>query len=234
LGPVGVVAQTPLLGLVECPTQELASKGKTVIDKLDEMTAETRGKRQGNLNSNEFLLDNSNLSSSSSSSIPAPKMKKNQKKPLTRLPFPNMIGPKCLRLVEVVNSVSNSCRRKKHEGRDEGEKSLESAKSTPMEGVPCIMQPVVEVVSPNPNIEEPQSGVDLILGGDFTDDMEEETITRNDPTSKKVEAEEIYEIQAALGINFHEGKQKTVERLIELEDRDMEKLKENQENRGFQ
>ncbi|MCI35429.1 hypothetical protein A2U01_0056650, partial [Trifolium medium] len=68
-----------------------------------------------------------NLSSSSNSSSqsiignPNRKSSVRQRKPLSRLPFPNMMGPKCLRLVEVVNSVDASRRRKKSD-REEGSK----------------------------------------------------------------------------------------------------------------
>jgi hypothetical protein len=98
-------------GHVEVPLTD------NVISKLDVLVRKAKGAILER-NVQEFSQETSNLSSSSSSSVrgdnPNNQNKsKRHKNPLSRLPFPHLVGPKCLRLMEVVNSVSGSCRRKK-------------------------------------------------------------------------------------------------------------------------
>jgi hypothetical protein len=225
-------------------TQVEPVKGNCVIDKLDNLVSETRVKFLERHNQ-EFTFEDSNLSSSSSSSDrgrdqTTSKVSNRQKKPLTRFPFPHLVGPKCLRLVEVVNSVSGSSRRKKG-GK---EVSMKRAELTELDGVEVqLTTTVVEDSLPQVSTEVGvgiqavvgnQSGVNLILEGDSGDEVEELITNRKDPVSKRQEAEKILEIQSDLGITFHEDKNTTVDRLLVLEDRDREKLEGSLENHGFQ
>jgi hypothetical protein len=67
------------------------------------------------------------------------------------------------------------------------------------------------------------------LGDDALEDVDEYAANRKAPAAKILEAEEIFEIQEALGLNFVEGKEVTVTRLVDLEDRDREKMGRTEE-----
>jgi hypothetical protein len=230
---------------VEGPFTGDGLKEKRAIDKLEDMLIDTRGKCQNNIN-HEFLLDNSNLSSSSSSSVrdvsvPTSKHSNRQKKPLSRLPFPQMMGPKCLRLVEVVNSVSGSSRRKKTTAKGEGVQNQVLTEDQSVEGnlversVGDLRPQIgVEVANAVPGVEVPPSGVNFIFEGKLREGGEDDMSCRAEPVKKLSEAEHILEIQDSLGLKFQEGKEKTLERLLDLEDRDSSKLEASKENQGFQ
>jgi hypothetical protein len=72
----------------------------------------------------------------------------------------------------------------------------------------------------------------------FEDDLgeggEDVMNCQSDPITKLSEAEHILEIQDSLGLRFQEVKEKTLGRLVELEDRDRSKLEASKENQGFQ
>jgi hypothetical protein len=55
-----------------------------------------------------------------------------------------------------------------------------------------------------------------------------------EPNAKKLEAEQLFEIQIQLGIDFNEGKEAAVDRLLKMEDRDRQKMEECQEQQGSQ
>jgi hypothetical protein len=218
-------------------------KEKCVIDKLEDLILETRGMSPDN--NHEFILDNSNLSSASSSSVrdvavSISKHSNRQKKPLSRLPFPQMLGPKCLRLVEVVNSVSGSSRRKKMAKGDETQTQLLSDDQS--EEVNCVER-MVGVVGTQTDTEGvieamggevPPSGVNHILEDDMGEGGDLALNCQSGQINKLSEAEHILEIQDSLGLKFQEDKAKTLGRLVELEDRDRSKLEASKENQGFQ
>jgi hypothetical protein len=138
--------------------------------------------------------------------------------------------------MEVVNNVSGSCRRKKTL-EVVGEVSSVPVENSGEDGVAIpgtvtslepILMPIGEVVRTS------QSGVDLILGDNFGDDMDIVELGRNDPGDKRSDAEHILEIQLDLGLNFIEEKEVTVDRLVGLEERDRENLARCQESHGFQ
>jgi hypothetical protein len=78
-----------------------------------------------------------------------------------------------------------------------------------------------------------QSGVDLILGDTFGDEMEDVELGRNVTEDNRSDAEHILEIQLDLGLSFKEGNEATVDRLVGLEERDRENLARCQESHGF-
>jgi hypothetical protein len=226
---------------VEGPFTGDGLKEKRAIDKLEDMLIDTRGKCQNNINY-EFLLDNSNLSSSSSSSVrdvsvPTSKHSNRQKKPLSRLPFPQMLGPKCLRLVEVVNSVSGSSRRKKNaKGEEVHTQMLSEEQSVYGNGDDRAVgvlrsQTEDEVVNAVKGGEVPPSGVNIMLEDDLGEGGEDVMNCQSDLITKLSEAEHILD---SLGLRFQEVKEKTLGRLVELEDRDRSKLEASKENQGFQ
>jgi hypothetical protein len=215
-------------------------KEKCVIDKLEDLILETRGMSPDN--NHEFILDNSNLSSASSSSVrdvavSISKHSNRQKKPLSRLPFPQMLGPKCLRLVEVVNSVSGSSRRKKNaKGEEVHTQMLSEEQSVYGNGDDRAVgvlrsQTEDEVVNAVKGGEVPPSGVNIMLEDDLGEGGEDVMNCQSDLITKLSEAEHILD---SLGLRFQEVKEKTLGRLVELEDRDRSKLEASKENQGFQ
>jgi hypothetical protein len=107
--------------------------GLKMVDKLDVVLMDTRGKvQESNLTAGRQVES----SLSSTSSLPGI-VKQNQKlvapqrKFQNRIPFPQFGGPKCLRFAEAVNGGGAQCRRKKHgagpliaEGRKNGKEIL--------------------------------------------------------------------------------------------------------------
>jgi hypothetical protein len=183
-GDVDRVSQTTLLGQVE---------GSTVIDKLDLLVEEARSKKHvANLGQN-FTLEESNLSSSSCS-IPNTVKQIRQRKPLSRLPFPGMVGPKCLRLVEIVNSVGATSRRKKsnrdereegiqlNEDKDEEESQLALEAKTNTNSVASLTEDDLMVV-PVGNV--PNSGVNFILGEEVLEDVDAFVVNRQGAEAKR-------------------------------------------------
>ncbi|KAK2424052.1 hypothetical protein QL285_034450 [Trifolium repens] len=197
------------------------------------------GSREGQLQ--EFSQTNSNLSSSSSfqgRDVSIVNNPKRQKKPLSRLPFSQLVGPKCLRLMEVVNSVSGSYRKKRNTV-GVGETSMDSIEDENQEPESSIRVVNQSDLLPRSGDGKEhtqerinQSGVDLIIGEVFGED--ELMHDRNVPGSIRLEAEQILEILEVLGMKFNERKNATVERLIELEERDRAELENCQENQGLQ
>jgi hypothetical protein len=221
-------------------------KGKSVITKLNDMVKDTLEKEKvQESNLDEFTQVDSELSSPSAmlsdreKDHPKVIKSKRQKKPTTRLPFPHLVGPKCLRLVEVVNSVSANCRRKKNDQEEEtkASKQMDEVTGDGMAETPEVNSDQRNSMMGNttpPLVVGFQSGVDAILGDDCLEDVDGYAHNRKDPGAQLLEAEQILEIQSDLGLDFHEKKEATVTRLVELEERDRVKLLRSQENHGSQ
>ncbi|WJX67034.1 hypothetical protein P8452_51533 [Trifolium repens] len=236
--------------LVQVPVGQ--AEGKLVIDKFDSMVKEARGKTQRNQPLN-FTLADSNLSSSSPSSLTQPDMASSirpssvrNRKPLSRIPFPNLVGHKCLRLLEVVNRVGACSMRKRNgieEGRQkatsEGEQREDSVDFEEERDNSSVANLLPHQFSPE-NVPEaevsevPNSGVNHIFGDDDLVDVDGFTLNRQGPRAKRLEAEEILEIQNALGLNFVEDKETVLNQLVDLEDRDREKMIVREEVNGSQ
>ncbi|KAK2356805.1 hypothetical protein QL285_094129 [Trifolium repens] len=131
--------------------------------------------------------------------------------------FPNMVGPKCLRLMEVVNSVGASCRRRKI-SREARSKS--GSVNDDQLGNIDETEEATEVQQQPPT----NSGLNFILGENSVEDVEGFLANQKDPNVKKSEAAQLLEIQSELGINFVESKEQSEARLVEMEVRDGEKL----------
>jgi hypothetical protein len=97
-----------------------------------------------------------------------------------------------------------------------------------------VVAPDSVVPNSAPAVVIPNSGINYILGEEALEDVDGFVLNRNGSEAKRSEAEVILEIQTDLGLNFVEGKEATVERLIELEDRDRAKMVVNEEVLGFQ
>jgi hypothetical protein len=228
------------------PTDQVAQVGgNLVIDKLDLLVAEASGKKHVTLEKN-FTQEDSNLSSSSSSqSNMVKQISLRHRKPLSRLPFPGVVGPKCLRLVEIVNSVGVNSRRKKS-GR--GDASSNESKGTTqqsedfraVEETGIVLEEYRDLI-PTPcdtnnaqDVNVPISGINYLIGEDDLEDVEGFVTNRIALVAKRLEAEQILEIQTDLGLNFCEGKEVLLDQLVELEDRDRVKLGRLEETQGLQ
>jgi hypothetical protein len=206
----------------------------TVIEKLNDMV-QTHIQVEVNLQQG-FTQENSNLSSSSSSSVrelgkSANNKAKRLQQTLSHLPFPHLMGPKCLRL---------SCRRKKGEKEgssknvmlmvENGGDSERSLKEAPTNG------PQTSDIEGSATSQRvaPQSGVNFILGEELLEDIDGFENNIREPVAKRLVAEQILAIQTDLGLTFQEDNNTTVNRLMELEDRDREQLARCQGEGGFQ
>jgi hypothetical protein len=72
------------------------------------------------------------------------------------------------------------------------------------------------------------------LGDEDLADVDGYISNRQGPVAKRLEAEEILEIQTDMGLNFVEDKEKILNNLVELEDMDKEKMVTREEANGFQ
>jgi hypothetical protein len=200
------------------------------------LVQQAREKGGGELNS-QFHFENSNLSSSSSSQptkdLLLIRKESRSKKFTSRLPFPQIGGHKCLRFVEAINNAG--AKWKKRVGSSEGvvtgsSEGLEEDRRAAQISVKA--QPVEDQVDPNPVLSS--SGLNVILAEAHLDDVDGFVTNREEAVAKISEAEHILQIQTDLGLNFVENNQRTVERLIQLEDRDREELNRDVEVQGFQ
>jgi hypothetical protein len=225
------------------PTSIGPMEGKRVIDKLDSLIQNSRGRLQ-DVEEQNFTQEKSNLSSSSASSSQNTTTHKNatrskHRKPLSRLPFPNMLGPTCLRIVEVMSKAGTSSRRKKC-----GRENDESQDPIPQLAVEDIRREVVdEAEETRHNLEQvvdieedvaPNSGVNFLMGSDDLEDVDGFVRNRKGPEAQRSEAEQIMEIQSHLGLSYVGNKEVLVDRIVELEVRDREKMVNVEESHGFQ
>jgi hypothetical protein len=150
----------------------------------------------------------------------------------------------------MVNNVAGSSRRKKNGSRMECSDSSQQNDEASVEGefvgsqearsenslaiAETVVAPDSVVPNSAPAVVIPNSGINYILGEEALEDVDGFVLNRNGSEAKRSEAEVILEIQTDLGLNFVEGKEATVERLIELEDRDRAKMVVNEEVLGFQ
>jgi hypothetical protein len=105
-----------------------------------------------------------------------------------------MVGPKCLRLVEIVNSVGATSRRKKsnrdereegiqlNEDKDEEESQLALEAKTNTNSVASLTEDDLMVV-PVGNV--PNSGVNFILGEEVLEDVDAFVVNRQGAEAKR-------------------------------------------------
>jgi hypothetical protein len=72
------------------------------------------------------------------------------------------------------------------------------------------------------------------LGDEDLADVDGYISNRQGLVAKRLEAEEILEIQTDMGLNFVEDKEKILNNLVELEDMDKENMVTREEANGFQ
>jgi hypothetical protein len=232
-----------------------AGIGSMMGEKLDAVWMKTRGKTTERHNIVEKQVD-SLLSSSISKSVVkkhASKAVASQRKLPARLPFPQFGGPKCIRFAEAVNGGGVINKKKKL-----GTGSLVEVSRSRVESVACSM-PVIEqgeviesgtqqivtspgspvaiqleVVLPIDRNRSQQSGLKLLMAEEDLNDVDEFVVKRRSPEAKRLEVEELLQIQKDLGTSFDLREQNITARMIDHEDRDREKFEECEEPMGFQ
>jgi hypothetical protein len=173
-----------------------------------------------------------------------------------RLPFPEMMGPKCLRFAGVINGGTLPMRRKKskadeaanrggHESNSmDGSGSRESGgeeegfleATSVVDGEARLEHPGIELTVDlsTPISQIGQSGVQALLNEGSIHYVDGFIASREDPVCRVQEAEKLIEVQQALGISFDPNDQPPVDRLITMEDRDRKELANWQESNGCQ
>jgi hypothetical protein len=222
------------------------------------MLSKSRGNQGVQVSSN--LSEEQNHQHTEQEQVPkSPKASKLRKAPM-RLPFPAMVGPKCLRLVEAINDGSVGLRRRRSQTKEgtaevdsmcsastseeevsqQGEEELVGGDVTELVTTEMVVtgqrqqEFELEVVLP---IEIPiagQSGVHVLLNEDNLQDVQGFLHSREDPGGKIKEAEQLIEIQQELGVIFDTNKQASVDLLLKMEDRDRNELVQWQESNGCQ
>jgi hypothetical protein len=220
--------------------------GVQIIENLDVMIIEARDKGNFVVNQ-EYQQENSNLSSSSSSQ-PCLDQSMNRKggrikKPLSRLPFPQIGGPRCLRFADAINNGGLKTRRKVGLSVEGGAPSLTSeecslevgeAEATEAAGGVDVEAQAQNGETGSINLVPIQSGLNILLNEADLEDVDGFVNNRKESIAKLSEAEQIFQIQSELGLNFVEGEQQSVVRLMELEERDRKELNNHVEAQGFQ
>jgi hypothetical protein len=180
------------------------------------------------------------------------KLPKNRRAP-PRIPFPSLIGPKCMRLAGIINgggSVPVPVRRRKGNvsiGAAEADSSCSSENSEEqhisssefdqtdtMEVSNSVPGFVLEVVLPMANPTPGQSGIQLLMGEHSIRDVEGFLAAREDGGGNVLEAEKLVQIQQDLGVSFNSSEQVPVDRLQKMEERDRSELANWKESNGHQ
>jgi hypothetical protein len=165
------------------------------------------------------------------------------KKPLSRLPFPQIGGPRCLRFADAINNGGSKTRRKVGLSADDGAPSStpedcclavgETEATEAAEGVDVEVQ-IQNGELGSINSVPIQSGLNVLLNEADLEDVDGFVNNRKESIAKLSEAGQIFQIQSELGLNFVEGEQQSVVRLMELEERDRKELNNHVEAQGFQ
>jgi hypothetical protein len=92
----------------------------------------------------------------------------------------------------------------------------------------------LEVVLPIDRNRSQQSGLKLLMAEEDLNDVDEFVVKRRSPEAKRLEVEELLQIQKDLGTSFDLREQNITARMIDHEDRDREKFEECEEPMGFQ
>ncbi|WJX26090.1 hypothetical protein P8452_15065 [Trifolium repens] len=227
--------------------------GVTMVEQLDDLLLAT----SGNISDKSFKEDRQVESSLSSPSSLSEKEITNKKgtishrKTLARIHFPHFGGPKCLRLMEAVSNGGAFSKREKIGDQDSHKviiKEAEEVLTTVAESIESEdneLQPVegvsgssvdcqLEVVLPFENPPGQNSGVNLLLCEEDLIAVEEFQVRRRDPVAKRLEAEELLQIQSDLGMTVGGREQNILTREIEHEDRDRERFEDCEELLGDQ
>jgi hypothetical protein len=272
VGPLGVSSSQEELGLGEpnmatCPSPDsgpgcFVNEGHIgnlpIIEHLDTLITKSRGKQAVTVSSDLSSETQQHFEEKETRGPKAPisKSSKNRKNS-SRLPFPSMAGPKCMRLVGMINgSGLPPVRRRKGggEGRTTSDSSLNSEEHQLAPGAgeqPATVEVeavddervaigsdapgiVLEVVLPAPTPISGQSGVQLVMGDHSLHDVEGFLASRGDPGGALLEAENLIQLQQDLGVSFNPNEQVPIDRLLQMEDRDRKDLAKWQESNGPQ
>jgi hypothetical protein len=251
--------------------QRVNPAGGPIILALDNLIHEARGDPDG-----VVIFSDLSESSSDDSSTQDPlcieeeksqTKLKHQKHRRAKIPFPSILGPRCLSFAEAINKNSFLMNRKRNGGvqnyvpmdstlkpvnqqnscfgQDGGDvNQVEDRESDAADVVPCTPTEVVEsqtskgiqleVVLPIHPPSHSQSGVELLLREDNVQDVEGFFAARATPEAKRLEAQKLLSLQNEVGFSFKQHEESTIEKLIELEDRDREEFVKNQGSNGNQ
>jgi NACalpha-BTF3-like transcription factor len=243
----------------EFSDQVVADPGVKIVEKLDELLMVTRGNilEKGGTDVRQVV-------SSLSPSISIPVIAKHRqkviaphRKPPARVPFPQIGGPKCLRFVEEIQGGGPNLRRKNVNSRvmvDKGginfTENLESESITSSEDdrqkleeqvvhsneeIPKSPEAIhLEVVLPLEKSTCQQSGLNWLMGEEDLNDVDAYEVRRRNSETKRMEAEELLQIQQDFGVTCDRKEQNSVARLMEHEDSDREKFEDCEELLGNQ
>jgi hypothetical protein len=240
---------------VIAPTQPSTSKGvspkKKMIDQLDQLITETRDKAG--------VVSTSILSEGSI--IPSTDLFQSHQKhtKVCRVPttMPPLFGPKCLRFAGVINNSAPIRRSRKltastassfesHIISSEDVSSKASLEVTSCfevgggnqeSGIVQHSNPQgleLSVCLPFPANFEPESGVRHLLNEDTIKDVDGFVAARESPLIMEAEANQLLMNQKGLGFNFVQSEVVPVDRMVNMEIRDREKLSLDQESNGIQ
>ncbi|WJX87784.1 hypothetical protein P8452_69939 [Trifolium repens] len=246
LGPAG----DPINCQPNSSTEVIQTK-KNVIENLDQLLKDSHGKNGGDVSSNNST---SISNTCSETHLPQSKLLKSNRAPT---PFHPLLGPKCLRFAEAINNCNPIRKIKRSKGLVMS--SLES-QSLVSEGVSVTggdgdgggfvedegaAQLVVEqhhnpqglnlsVCLPFQAANVMNSGLHQLLDDDSINDVEGFIAARESPVVLKLEAQKLLDNQQELGFNFDQDEALPVNRMVDMEVRDREKMKFDLESNGLQ
>jgi hypothetical protein len=173
------------------------------------------------------------------------------------IPFPSLLGPRCLRFAGVINNGVLLQKKKRSVGSvsetaesetqlsDGGTLGSEAGATQVIQEGEFATQPVLHqqqltqgfelsVVLPFHCEATTDSGVRHILNEDSLQNVDEFVAARGDPSVMKLEAEKLLSNQQEFGVNFDSREILPVARMVNMEVRDRSKLSLAQESNGLQ
>jgi hypothetical protein len=170
-------------------------------------------------------------------------------------PFPHLFGPKCLRFAEVINNTTPARKTRGLKGsmssslKSHTQLSEEVGRLVQVEvgGISSLLeceggeQPVAEqhhdpqglnlsVCLPFQSGNVSNSGMRMILDEDALNDVDGFIDGRDSPSVMKTEALKLLENQQELGFNFATTEEESISRMVNMEVRDREKMKNDLES----
>ncbi|WJX51435.1 hypothetical protein P8452_37634 [Trifolium repens] len=253
-----VVGQGSNLGFVgdpincqpNTPIEAIQTKNNLIYN-LDQLLKDSRGKNGGDVPSNNSV---SISNTCSEPHLPQSKSVKSNRAPTS---FHPLLVPKCLRFAEAINNCNSIRKIKGSKGLVMS--SLES-QSLVSEGVSVTggdgdggglaedegaAQLVVKqhhnseglnlsVCLPFQVANATDSGLHQLLNDDSINDVEGFIVARESPIVLKLEAQKLLDNQQELGFNFDQDEALPVNRMVNMEVRDREKMKLDLEPNGLQ
>jgi hypothetical protein len=230
--------------------EEIQTKNK-LIDNLDQLLKNSRGKNGGDVSSNNSA---SISNTSSETHLPQNKFAKSNRAPS---PFHPLLGPKCLRFAEAINKCNPIRKIKRAKGLEMSSLESQSLMSEEVsvtggdgDGGELVVdegaaQMVVEqhhnpqglnlsVCLPFQVATATNSGLHQLLNDDSINDVDGFIAARESPIVLTLEAQKLLDNQQELGFNFAQEEALPVNRMVNMEVRDREKMKVDLESNGLQ